>query len=227
MTRRLIFIFSCLALLTLSVTGQTHYTSKVSIGGKAGVSLSHVFFNPGVRQDLKTGGVAGITFRYVEESHFGIIAELNWEQRGWKENFDGAPYSYNRTINYLQLPVLTHIYFGTRGQFFFNAGPEIGIVLGESTSANFAIADVSMLPGFPTSKLNTKEMEMPVSQKLDFGISAGLGGEFFIDPRQSIYAECRFYYGIGNILKSGRQQPFSSTNAMSVMATLGYWFRIK
>lgn len=210
-----------------TIMGQTHYRPRVAIGAKAGASLSHVFFNPSVKQDMALGATAGFTFRYIEESHFGLIAELNWEQRGWKENFDNAPYNYKRTINYLQIPVLTHIYFGHRGQFFFNAGPEIGFKIGESTSSNFDIANASILPAFPATKLNTEEMKMPVHQKVDFGISAGIGGEFYLNPLQSIYLETRFYYGIGNVLESGRQHPFAGSNSMSVMITAGYWFRIK
>lgn len=215
------------ATTTVSIKAQTHYASRVSLGGKGGVTISKAFFNPNVKQDMKIGGVVGFMFRYVEESHFGLIAEVNWEQRGWKENFQGAPYDYSRTVNYIQIPVLTHIYFGKRGQFFFNAGPEVGFMIGESTKSNFDIGKASTLPSFPSAKLNTEEMSMPINHKVDFGISAGLGGEFYINPRQSVYLEGRFYYGIGNMLKSGRGEPFAASNSMSVMATVGYWFRIK
>lgn len=206
---------------------QTHYTSRVSLGVKGGLELSRIFFNPSVKQSFATGATAGITFRYIEESHFGLIAELNFAQRGWKENFEDAPYNYRHTINYLEIPLLAHIYFGSRGHFFFNAGPQIGFKIGNSVSANFNPAEAGSLPSFPQDKLNTEEMTMDINQKIDFGISAGLGGEFFIKPHQSLYAECRFYYGLGNVLKSGRGEPFSSSNSMALSVTLGYWFRIK
>jgi hypothetical protein len=206
---------------------QTHYTSRVYLGGKAGVDLSRVFFNPSVKQGFALGGVAGLTVRYVEESHFGLVAELNFEQRGWKENFEDAPYNYKRTVNYIQIPVLAHIYFGSRAHFFFNAGPEIGFVIGESTSTNFDVNSIATLPDMPISKLNTDEMTMKVSQKIDYGISAGMGVEFNATPYHSMSVEARFYYGLGNVLKSGRQDPFSASNSMSLMATVGYWFRVK
>lgn len=206
---------------------QTHYASRVSLGLKGGVDFSQVSFNPSTKQTMKLGGVAGFTFRYIEENHFGIIAELNWEQRGWQENFEGAPYSYSRTINYIQIPVLAHIYFGSRGHFFFNAGPEIGFVIGSSESANFDVNNIENLPGWPVKKVNVEQMRLPVSQTIDFGISAGLGGEFFVTPIHSMYVEARFYYGLGNVLKSGRTEPIRGSNSMSLMATVGYWFRIK
>ncbi len=206
---------------------QTHYASRVSFGVKGGVDFSQVSFNPSTRQTMKPGGVAGVTFRYIEESHFGLIAELNWEQRGWQENFEGAPYNYSRTINYIQIPVLAHIYFGRRGHFFFNAGPEIGFVIGSSESADFDVNNIGNLPDWPVKKVNVEQMRLPVSQKIDFGISAGLGGEFFVTPMHSLYVEARFYYGLGNVLKSGRTEPIRGSNSMSIMATAGYWFRIK
>ena len=98
-----------------------HYSSNVAIGVKGGVDFSRVFFNPSVDQKMKMGMSGGFMFRYIEENHFGLIAELNFVQRGWEEDFEDAPYNYSRTLNYLELPVMAHIFFGRRGKFFFNA----------------------------------------------------------------------------------------------------------
>lgn len=211
-----------------TLKSQTHYESNISVGVKGGVSLSQTFFNPNVPQTLKLGGVGGVTFRYIEEKYFGLVAELNFEQRGWKENFEDAPYSYSRTINYLQLPVLAHIYFGSdKARFFANLGPEIGLFIGESTKANFDINDYQTLPNFPIRNRNNTQFVLPVEQTIDYGISAGLGAEIFVNKRNSLTLEGRFYYGLGNQLKSGRTEPFNASNSMSIMVTLGYWFRVK
>ena len=98
--------------------GQAHYSSNVAIGVKGGVDFSQVFFNPSVRQKICIGMTGGVMVRYIEENHFGLIAELNFARRGWVENFEEAPYNYSRTLNYVELPVLAHIYFGRRGKFF-------------------------------------------------------------------------------------------------------------
>jgi len=227
------FLFSRILLVAMMLFGfnvseaQTHYSSRVSIGAKGGVDLSRIFFNPSVRQNFKIGAVGGVTFRYVEESHFGLIAEMNFVQRGWAQNFEETPYEYSRTINYIEIPVLAHIYFGRRGRFFFNAGPQVAFALGESTSCNFDVDKISTLPGFPYHNRTWHQLRMKTNHKVDFGISAGLGGEFFASPRHSMYLEARFYYGLGNVLKSGRTDPFSASNSMTLSATLGYWFRIK
>lgn len=224
--RKLLYLFF-IAFSTASVIAQTHYKSNIAVGAKGGADLSRVFFNPSVRQSFKVGGTAGLMFRYVEESHFGLIAELNFVQRGWKENFEGAPYNYSRTFNYIELPVMAHIYFGRRGKFFFNAGPEIAYMLSESSSANFNVDNMLTLPDFPNTNRTNAQMTMPRKNKIDYGIAAGLGGEFNINRRNSLCIEIRFYYGLGNVFGAKRTDIFNASNQMSLLATLGYWFRIK
>ena len=76
--------------VTLSAVAQTHYEGSFAVGGKAGMTLSRVNFNPTVQQSMLPGMTAGAMFRYIEEKNFGLIAELNLAQRGWKEAFDDA-----------------------------------------------------------------------------------------------------------------------------------------
>lgn len=225
------FLVSLAMMCSLAALSQTHYSSNVALGVKGGIEFSRVFFHPGVNQKLPIGGTAGVMFRYVEENHFGIVAELDWEQRGWEEDFNKngivSPFKYRRTLNYIQIPVLAHIYFGGRGRFYLNIGPEIGFFVGESTKANFNPADINSIPDFPTSNRMNTQMTLDVKNKVDYGISGGLGGEFFANQKHSVCLEARFYYGLGNIFSAKRVDPFSSSNSMSVLITAGYWFRIK
>lgn len=215
------------ALLPNSMEAQTHYSSNVAIGVKGGMDLSEVFFNPNVRQKLALGITGGVMFRYIEEDHFGLIAELNFAQRGWRENFEGAPYNYTRTTNYVELPLLAHIFFGRRGRFFFNAGPQVGLFLGDNVNANFDPKDMATLPDFPYKNRMNEQMLLKVTQKLDYGISAGLGGEFNLNKRNSLSLEARFYFGLGNIFSAKRTDTYSASNQWSIMATIGYWLRVK
>ena len=214
------------ALSSISSYSQTHYSSNVSLGVKGGADISRMFFNPSVPQTFKPGALFGVTFRYIEESHFGLIAEANFVQRGWKESFEETSYSYSRTLNYIQIPVLAHIYFGRRGRFFANVGPEIGFRLSDSASSNFDVSKAESLPDFPKYH-NTLQYTEPVTQRVDYGISAGLGGEFDIHRRHSLNLEVRFYYGLGNLFASRKSDNFNASNSMCLQFTLGYWFRIK
>lgn len=205
---------------------QTHYRSRLFIGAKGGVDLSRIFFNPSVSQVLKPGAEVGLMFRYVEESNFGLITELNFMQRGWKESFEKTDYSYQRTLDYLQIPVLAHIYFGRRGKFFINIGPEIGFRMSDRVKCNFNTKDISSLPNFPIHH-QTMQYSEDVRQRIDYGICGGIGGEFGITPKHSLEMEVRFYYGLGNLFGSSRKDNFNASNSMALEFTLGYWFRIK
>lgn len=206
---------------------QTHFDSRVDIGARGGVTFSTVMFKPTITGKLGMGYTGGVTFRYSEENHFGLIAEVNLVQRGWAEKFEDLPYIYQRVLNYVEIPVMSHIYFGTRGKFFINAGPEIAYYIGDHIKSNFDYHDVSDLEGFNSKNRRTEQLTMQVSQKLDFGIVAGLGGEFSLNRRNSLALEARVYYGIGNVMPSGRQDTFSLSNQLSFAVTAGYWFRIK
>lgn len=108
-------------ILPQAADAQSHYESRIYFGAHGGVNFSRVAFTPSVTQNFIVGGNAGVNFRYIEEKHFGFIVEVNWEQRGWDEDFEDLPYKYSRTANYIQVPFLAHIYFGRRGKFFINA----------------------------------------------------------------------------------------------------------
>lgn len=226
---RLLLILLLSSAAMLPASAQSHYEGNFFVGGHGGVTLSRVNFNPSVHQKMPVGAMVGATFRYIEESHFGIIGEVNFEQRGWQEDFeDKGDFSYRRTLNYIQIPVLAHIFFGNhRTHFFFNAGPEVGFMIGESTSSNFNYRDPASVEGFPLKDRHIAQYTIECKKKVDFGISGSLGCEFFLNGHNSVTLEGRFYYGLGNVMATGRTEEFSSANSMSIMATVGYWFRIK
>lgn len=223
--------FRLLSALLLGATGltmahaQSHYSSRIYLGAHGGADFSRVQFTPSVTQGFNIGGNAGLNFRYIEEKHFGFIVEANWQQRGWKESFDDLPYDYSRTVNFIQVPFLAHVYFGNRGKFFINAGPSVSFAISESTNANFEVNSISSNPDF--NNRITYQLFEPVNQKVDYGIEGGLGGEFSLTPKHSIYLDARFYYGLGNLLKSGRTENIRGSNSMSIVLSLGYWFRLK
>ena len=206
---------------------QTHYRSDVNVGAKAGFNLSQVFFNPSVKQGWPVNPMLGVRIRYIEETHFGLIGEINWVRRGWSENFEGLPFRYRRNVDFINIPVLAHIYFGTRKRFFVNLGPEVSLKLADSYSANFDPFNTAGIPDFPHTFRRNNQMTEPVSQKVDFGISAGLGAEYFINPENGVDFEARYYFGLSNLLPSSRQDPFRASNMMTIAFTFGYWFKLK
>ena len=225
--RRIILLFTAI-LAVMAAKAQTHYIPHVWIGGHAGITMSEMSFSPSVKQSMTQGVTAGVSFKYAEERHVGLIAELNISQRGWKEDFEELPFSYSRTLTYIELPILTHIFFGSRKfKGFFNLGPVVGLMVGDNISADFDYEHPDQVAGFPLANRSTEQMSMEVKNKFDYGITAGAGCEFIVKRRHAISLEARYYFGLGNIYPSSKKDTFSASRGTSILVTLGYSFRIK
>lgn len=216
------------AMCSAPAWAQAHYEPHVSIGGKAGTSLSRVDISPTFPQSWLIGTTGAVTFRYAEEKLFGLVAELGWCQRGWKENFEESPLAYHRQLTYINLPVMTQIIFGSkRAKCFINLGPEFSYMIAESTSANFDYTNLSSVTNWPERARQTAQLDMPIANKFDYGITAGIGGEFYVNPHNSITIEARYYYGLGNIFKSSKADHFSASRCTDIEVAVGYYFRLR
>lgn len=206
---------------------ETHYKPHIAIGARGGISMSQISFSPSVKQSWNMGSTGAITIRYTEEKIFGLIAELGWVQRGWKENYELNPFSYNRTLTYINLPVLTHIYFGSRRfKGFVNLGPQVSYMIGDKISADFDYENIATVPNYPANR-RYEQLNMPIKSKFDYGICASLGMEFYVQPRHSLVLEARYYYGLGNIFSAKKADVFSASRPMSLEITVGYNFRLR
>lgn len=228
--KRLLMALTAMVIGVVSAYSQRTYEPNFAIGGKAGATLSMMSFSPKVSQDFLPGFMAGVTVRYTEEKFFGLIVELNIEQRGWKEKYppEYSEFQYSRTLTYLQLPLLTHIRFGSnRVKGFVNLGPEVGVMIGDRVSANFDYGNIGTVAGYPTLHRTNAQLAMAVSNRFDYGISAGAGLEIIARDKHSFMLEGRFYYGLGNIFPAARKDYFSASRGMSIEVTAAYLFRLR
>ncbi|MCM1028962.1 MAG: PorT family protein [Pseudoflavonifractor sp.] len=225
---RLLACLLILATASLAALSQRTYDPHFWIGGRAGMTLSRMEFSPPVDQAMTPGKAIAISVRYTEEKLFGLVSELAITQRGWREDFDEKNdlFKYDRHITYIELPVMTHIYFGSRKwKCFFNAGPSVAYMISDKTKANFDYENPLSVSGFPYTH-RTDQMSMPVKNKFDYGIQAGLGLEFFFG-RNSVFLEGRYYYGLGGIYPSHKSDVFTSSRGSSIIVSAGYYFRVK
>ncbi|MCM1349013.1 MAG: PorT family protein [Firmicutes bacterium] len=223
-----VILFSVLATLPPRAFAQRAYDPHFSIGGKAGVTFSNMSFAPSIEQSMLQGISVGAVARYVEEKYFGLVAELNIEQRGWKETFDETEFDYQRRLTYIQLPVMTHIYFGSdKFKGFFNLGPSVGYLISDSRSANFDYNNPAAVEGFPIANRHVNQMSMEIKNHFDYGICAGAGLELIIKRKHSFILEGRYYYGLGNIFSAKKKDEFSASRGTSIQVALGYMFHIK
>lgn len=225
--KKLSLVILFLICVTNSIYAQRDIQPKVYLGAKGGVTISKMNFSPSIPQGMTMGAIGGFVFRYAEEKHFGVIAELNIQQRGWKEDFEETSYSYKRTLTYIQIPIMTHIFFGSdKIKGFFNLGPEISFMIADSYDSNFDISKAESIKDFPYGH-HTEQYTLPIHSKFDYGISAGLGMEYFVNKKHSVFLEGRFYYGLGNIFSSHKTDIFSASPGMSITVNLGYFFKLK
>lgn len=228
--RALLMCVMAIFMMPGEVMAQREYSPNFSIGVRGGATLSSMSFTPEVHQSMIQGITMGVTARYTEEKYFGLIAEVNITQRGWKEDFarDEAPqFQYERKLTYIQIPLLTHIYFGSKKvKGFFNLGPEAGFMIGDKVTANFDYKNLDAIPDFPKGTRTNEQMKMEVENKFDYGIAGGAGVEFFFNRRNSLLLEGRYYFGIGNIFKDSKRDFFAASRGSSIEISLAYFFRI-
>ena len=213
-----------------AVAQANSFTPEFSFGFNGGITLSRVGFSSiylNVPQTLLRQYSGGITVRYISENHFGIQGELNYSMRGWKERTDSVVNNnrYARSIGYVELPLMTHIYFnlGKRVRFIFNAGPQVCYYIKEKNleyNINNNKLDATNNPNQTVSYYDT-----PVQHPFDYGLKGVLGLEFRTKAGFFIL-DGSYYYGLSDIFNSQMRQNawFQASNNQVIGLNLSYLF---
>lgn len=205
-------IIALLSFLCLSAGIPVHAQLQdprhnLAIGINGGVNLSSVSFEPSIKEKTFLTPSFGVTIRYISERYLkmfcGIQAEINYSQRGWKENIDdGTGDTYQRSMNYVEVPLMAHLAFGKDkgygARFVLNLGPQIGYLLGESEKKSEA-----WHPNERPSGVIWQYGKMAES-KFDYGIVGGVG----IEARTGIgnfLLEARYYFGLSDFYHSTKK----------------------
>lgn len=221
---RRITIIIPLLLLALNALAQVEAPrNRLEIGVSGGYNMSNIDLRPTIRQKMLGGAGAGISMRYTSEKYFSMICaaqlEINFAQRGWEEEFDDDNANgYSRTLNYVEIPFFAHLSWGREEkgfQFFVNLGPQFGFFVGDSERY----------------KGEWKPEERPVSinevygkkvqNTFDYGIAGGLGVEWKTKAG-NFFIEGRYYYGLADIFRNSKADPFARSANQTISARLGY-----
>lgn len=204
--------------------------NEFAIGFNAGMNMSKVDFSPRIKQTNQQGAAFGITARYMCEKYFkmmcGIQVELNYSQRGWNELIeDGSMNTYNRVMNYVEIPLLAHLAFGkdsrTRGmKFFLNLGPQFAYFISDKENMGGEEWNTSMRPNGVVYQYG-KEVE----NKLDYGIVAGGGLELSTGIGHFL-VEGRYYYGLGDFYHNTKKDEFGRSGHSYIGIRLTYLYDI-
>lgn len=212
--RRLILSISLFFVFSLAFGQYKMIKPELYIGTNQGVNLwPHVSFVPSVAQNFDVRYKGGFTVRYVNLKYFGIQGELNYSAQGWSETSpEGEIYSHR--FDYLELPILAHIYFGKRNtKFFINLGPEIRYMVSDAATAPFSTnAGIQQ----------TKEIQ----NRFDYGITGGLGVEFRTQKAGAFQLEARYHFGLGNISSASKKDDFDKSNNQTISVSIVYLFNV-
>lgn len=207
------------------------FKDELYIGAGGGAMSTSLDFMPRVPQMFNTGIFGGVAVKYISEKYLGLVGEINFAQRGWKEEFDSSTdFSYKRTLNYIEIPVMTHIYFGKKIRFIINAGPQISILMGDKQEMSQALADdvAARQAAEPDASIGVQYGPSGKLSRLDYGLVGGVGmalktavGDFDL--------EGRYYFGLGDLFNSRRSDDayFTRSAHRLIEAKLTYYMKIQ
>lgn len=231
MKRLLTLILSSLLCLIVLNAQNRDFQKELYIGVNAGALSSRMDFNPSIPQTLNVGIHGGVSAKYISEKHLGVIAEINYSQRGWKEDFpEESGFAYSRTLNYVEVPFMTHIYFGRSTRFIINAGPQISFLLNDNQNMNTALAEdlEERRAANPDSRIGYQYSPFSEMKRVEYGLVGGIGME--LQTGIGVFdIEGRYYFGLGDLFTSRRTDNayfFRSAHRL-IEAKLSYYIKVR
>lgn len=205
------------------------FKQQLTFGVGAGSVFTSVDFVTKIPQNTTQGLSAGVSLRYITEKHLGLLAELNYTQRGWTEDFSELPknpdHSYSRTLNYIEMPLMTHIYFGSKVKFVINVGPQVSYMFSDKGTMNDALSSYVDAEYEKDSETPLFLQYEDIDNKFDYGLLGGVGVEFDTGLGNFIL-EGRYYFGLGDSFDNSRSKPgnFSRSAHRYFAGKLTYYF---
>lgn len=191
-------------------------TPEIHVGAQAGVMASTVIFKPTIQgaeiPNVLLSPSGGLVFRYIGHKVCAIQVEANYMQRGWIEKTDNV--NYTRQLDYIEIPLLMHLYFGKRSiRGFFNLGPQIG----------YCFRDIAIGTSNPQYKHQYSDIQKP----FDWGLAGGLGIYYQSYKIGLFQLEARCNYSFGSIFNNQKTDHFDFANSLNVSLNLAYMWQFK
>lgn len=205
----------CLSLQLAAQRDSTHFTPYFLLGGQYSLSWNQMRFSPIVSQTTLPGTRYTLSGRYVEANNLGIQVELSYDQRGWAEQRDTLPSTYEQRIDYVELGLFSHFTIG-------KGAVRPLILLGSFISV--PVADSRRLPtdwsvSFPAY------YEQPLERRLQYGLAGGLGLQANFGP-VLLQLDGRYRYALSNIFRSGEGSAFTFSQSNGLLASATLFIRL-
>jgi len=206
--------------------------TDLAIGVNAGYLLNKMDFNPTIKQNFHGGKSLGLTIRYTCEKYFSsycaLQAEANYSQLGWKELIETSTDTYQRDINYLQVPILTRMGWGKIERGFMGyivLGPQIAFYLNDSDKRGTSDGSEGWTSTTLYARPNhvTQQYDMPIKNTFEYGITAGAGAELSTKIGHFL-VEGRYYYGLSDIYGNSKKDTFGKSSHATIIAKVSYLF---
>ena len=192
------------------------FKTEIYIGAKGGMTFSKVRFYPNVIESFQQANSGGIMFRLISEPHIGFQVEVNYTQKGWKEDSIG----YSRLLNYISVPVMTHINFGNKAfRFTINLGPEVAYMISEEEKFKLQVPTATDDPNY------RKYFNKPTDTQLDFLFTAGIGMEYHLKGGSTFALEGRAFYSLPNLFNPDNY-PYKVSQSNGAQVTFAYLFQL-
>lgn len=203
--------------ISLSTTAQNQADFYSGITG--GLNASNMIFAPTITQKTHWGYDAGIIFRADVISFAGLWLEVDYSSRGWTEkNEDHPDLKYSRTLNYINIPFMTHFRIGKKAlKFTIDVGPHFGYFISESSSSTYQTEEEK-------NTVITKQHDMPVENKFAWALGGGPGIEYHL-KKQIIGLRMSYCYGLGEIYGNKRKDFFGKSSEQIYSAKIYYLYK--
>ncbi len=212
--------------LVVATTSVQAQDNKWSVGVKGGptlpsvISSNNTLLRTGFSPDTRLGYTAGLSVQYLTEKNFGLQVEFNYVQRGWEDRpadpSVGRSVStrfYRVDLDYAEMPILAHGYFGKRNlRIFLNMGVYLAYLLSSDTERANIPDDEDIIIFY----------EERFQNKVDFGVRGG-GGVEIVTKVGMFQAEGSYSFGLNSIMdKNVTEVPHIIQNTTPAI-TLGYY----
>ncbi|MEA4849880.1 MAG: porin family protein [Paludibacter sp.] len=151
----LMLIVTAMFFATTMVSAQSDASNRVSLGLKFGANLSNVYDTQGeeFEADAKLGMATGL-FITLPITHFlGVQPEILFSQKGYRGSGSvlGSDYSFKRTTNYIDVPLL--LTFRTGDYLTLLFGPQYSFLLSQNYTFKSDVLDISRDEQFDNENL--------------------------------------------------------------------------
>ena len=234
MRKLLLFITSFLLCCSANAQRST-FLQEVAIGVNGGANFSEVSFLHNNKNSysrylgsssMKSGIRAGVTGRYIAQKHFGVQMEVNYVQAGWQEKFrdetilngsDVNGLKLKRELDYIEVPLLAHIYFGKKFRYYFNLGPKLAFMT--------SMKELESNRSFDKETFNVDGMddprveEDPYHHKVDYGVTIGVGFEYPV-WKTKLTLEGRYGFGFEDVFPNSKSDLYQRSNNQMASVTM-------